>query len=210
MASKGESTATLMYQLDPSNVTSFALAAARAVTRAINPSKTLRRSSTTSTKTRRIRSNGVSFGRRRRKLRYGFASGRYGAISGAVLAPTTSNITPKPTRTRPGRVAAKVRLNRPDLCRSCITVRSTPVRLSTAPMRLASSLGCISISPPAPGGKGIIVKYNPLRYKLSSSSSLHLELGGVRRPWSPSCREEPFSETGLPVYPVLGNPLISG
>src|SRR5829696_4066358 len=112
-----------------------------------------------------------------RKLRYGFTSGRYGVVCGAVLAPTTSNITPRPTRTRPGRVAARVRLNRPDLRRSCITVRSTPARLSTAPMRLASSLGCISISPPAPGGRGIIVKYNPLRYKLSSSS-LHLELGG--------------------------------
>src|SRR5215211_5108894 len=177
MASKGVSTTRLKYSVEnSSNVTSFVLTAATAVPKASNPSKTLRRSSTTSTKARRIRSNGVSFGRRRRKLRYGFASGRYGAISGAVLAPTTNNITPKPTRTRPGRVAAKVRLNRPDLCRSCITVRSTPVRLSTAPMRLASSLGCISISPPAPGGKGIIVKYNPLRYKLSSS--LHLELGG--------------------------------
>src|ERR687890_1428667 len=60
----------------------------------------------------------------------------------------------------PGRVAARVRLNRPDLRRSCITVRSTSARLSTAPMRLASSLGCTSISPPAPEGRRIIAKYN--------------------------------------------------
>src|SRR5215213_10801973 len=67
--------------------------------------------------------HGVSEKNPSRKLRYGFTSGRYGVICGAVLAPTTSNIMPRPTRTRPGRVAARVRLNRPDLRRSCITVR---------------------------------------------------------------------------------------